>query len=43
MSVEDRTPMELSPDGEAANIEIALLLGLTGQQAPDAIRSRLSA
>jgi hypothetical protein len=31
------------PDGEAANMEIALLLGLTGQQAHDAIRSRLPA
>jgi hypothetical protein len=27
MSVEDRTPMELSPDGEAANMEIACCSG----------------
>lgn len=32
---EDATPMELSASGEAANMEVALLLGLTGQQAPD--------
>ncbi|WP_433297158.1 arginase family protein [Actinoplanes sp. CA-030573] len=31
---EDATPMESSPDGEAANMEIALLLGLTGGGAP---------
>jgi arginase len=40
---EDATPMELSPDGEFANMEIALLLGLTGQQAPEAVCSRLPA
>jgi arginase len=28
---EDATPMELSPDGEVANMEIAMLLGLTGK------------
>jgi arginase len=31
---EDATPTELSPDGEAANMEIAVLLGLTGQGFP---------
>ena len=40
---EDDTPMEASRDGEAANMEIALLLGLTGEQAPAAIRARLPA
>jgi arginase len=30
---EDATPMELSPTGEAANMEIALLPGLTGERA----------
>jgi arginase len=29
---EDATPFELSPDGEAANMEIALLLGITGTE-----------
>jgi arginase len=29
---EDATPMELSPAGEAANMEIALLLGFTARQ-----------
>jgi arginase len=40
---EDATPMEASPDGEAANMEIALLLGLTGEQAPERLRARLPA
>lgn len=40
---EDATPMACSPDGEAANMEIALLLGETGQQAPPAIRDRIPA
>jgi arginase len=40
---EDATTMELSTDGEAANMEIALLLGLTGSQAPERLRSRLPA
>ena len=31
---EDATPTELSPDGEAANMEIAVLLGTTGQALP---------
>ena len=38
---EDATPMELSASGEAANMEVALLLGLTGQQAPEPLRSRV--
>jgi arginase len=37
---EDGTTMEASTSGEAANMEIALLLGLTGQQAPEPLRSR---
>jgi arginase len=35
--------MELSTTGEAANMEIALLLGLTGSRAPEPLRSRLPA
>ncbi|HEY1000450.1 MAG TPA: arginase family protein [Streptosporangiaceae bacterium] len=37
---EDATPMEASTSGEAANMEIALLLGLPGSQAPGPLRSR---
>jgi arginase len=37
---EDATTMEASTSGEAANIEVALLLGLTGQRAPEPLRSR---
>jgi arginase len=40
---EDATTMEQSNTGEAANMEIALLLGLTGEQAPEPMRSRLPA
>ena len=40
---EDATPMDLSSSGEAANMEIALLLGLTGEQAPRPLRDRLPA
>src|SRR5689334_22548522 len=40
---EDATPMDLSPSGEAANMEIALLLGLTGERAPQPLRRRLPA
>ena len=40
---EDATTMEQSTTGEAANMEIALLLGLTGQRAPEPMRSRLPA
>jgi arginase len=40
---EDATTMEQTTTGEAANMEIALLLGLTGQRAPEPIRSRLPA
>jgi arginase len=40
---EDATPMELSTTGEAANMEIALLIGVTGKQAPEPLRSRLPA
>jgi arginase len=37
---EDATPMEASTTGEAANMEVAFLLGLTGDQAPEPLRSR---
>jgi arginase len=40
---EDATTMDCSPDGEAANMEIALLLGLTGDSAPAPVRRRLPA
>jgi arginase len=40
---EDATTMEQSDSGEAANMEIALLLGMTGQHAPQPVRSRLPA
>jgi arginase len=40
---EDATPMDLPATGEAANMEIALLLGLTGQRAPRPLRARLPA
>jgi len=36
---EDATPMELSATGEAANMEVAFLLGLTGQRASGSLRS----
>jgi len=36
---EDATTMEVSETGEAANMEVALLLGLTGQRAPEPLRS----
>jgi arginase len=35
---EDATTMEASTTGEAANMEVALLLGLTGQRAPEPVR-----
>jgi arginase len=38
---EDATPMELSTSGEAANMEVAMLLGLTGHRAPEPLRSRV--
>jgi arginase len=34
---EDATPMERSPDGEAANMEIAVLLGTTGEGLPQPV------
>src|SRR5579859_984538 len=40
---EDATTMEQSDTGEAASMEIALLLGLTGTNAPEPLRSRLPA
>ena len=40
---EDATPMERSPDGEAANMEIAILLGMTGDQLPQPLRSAFGA
>ena len=38
---EDATTMDESTTGEAANMEIALLLGMTGANAPESMRSRL--
>jgi arginase len=40
---EDATTMEESTTGEAANMEVALLLGMTAASAPDPMRSRLPA
>ena len=40
---EDATTMEQSTTGEAANMELALLLGMTGRRAPEPIRDRLPA
>jgi len=40
---EDATPLELSHSGEAANMEIALLLGLTGAPLPAELRDSLPA
>jgi arginase len=40
---EDATPIELSDDGEAANMEIAMLLGATGQALPPPLRQWLPA
>ena len=40
---EDATTMEQSTTGEAANMEIALLLGITGKRAPEPMRTRLPA
>jgi arginase len=40
---EDSTSLDASQDGEAANMEIGLLLGLTGQLAPEPLRRRLPA
>lgn len=40
---EDATTMEGSTTGEAANMEVALLLGMTGAHAPEPMRSRLPA
>ena len=40
---EDATSMDASQSGEAANMEIALLLGLTGERAPETLRAWLPA
>ena len=40
---EDATPMEMSPNGEAGNMEIGLLTGLTGEPPPLPLRHRLPA
>jgi arginase len=40
---EDTTSLDASPDGEAANMEIGLLLGLTGHLAPARLRRLLPA
>jgi arginase len=40
---EDATPMQQSPDGEAANMEIAILLGMTGDRLPQPLGSAFGA
>ena len=40
---EDATTMEQSTTGEAANMEVALLIGMTGQHAPEPLRSLVPA
>jgi arginase len=40
---EDATTLEQTTTGEAANMELALLLGLTGERAPEGLRGRLPA
>ena len=40
---EDATSLDVSPDGEAANMETALLLGITGAQVRPHLRVRLPA
>lgn len=40
---EDTTSLDTSPDGEAANMEMGLLLGLTGHLAPGRLRRLLPA
>lgn len=40
---EDATTPEASPDGEVANMEVALLLGLGGTRVPEALRKHLPA
>jgi len=40
---EDATPLQRSPDGEAANMEIAILLGLTGDRLPQPLDSAFGA
>jgi arginase len=40
---EDATTLEESTTGEAANMEVALLLGLTGEQLPQSLSGRLPA
>jgi arginase len=40
---EDATSMQLTESGEVANMEVALLLGRTGERAPAALRSHLPA
>jgi arginase len=40
---EDTMPLDVSEDGEAANAEIGLLLGLTGRNLPDRLARRWSA
>lgn len=40
---EDTMPLDVSEDGEAANTELGLLLGITGRLLPGALRDRLPA
>lgn len=40
---EDATPIDRSPDGEAANMEIAILLGMTGERLTDPLSRAFNA
>jgi arginase len=40
---EDATPIDRSPDGEAANMEVAILLGLTGERLMDPLSKAVNA
>jgi arginase len=40
---EDAITLDASPDGEVANMEVALLLGLGGERVPEALRNHLPA
>ena len=40
---EDATPIDRSRDGEAANMEVAMLLGLTGERLMDPLRKAVNA
>jgi arginase len=40
---EDATPIDCSPDGEAANMEVAILLGMTGERLMDPLSKAVNA